>query len=263
MIAPRAEAPSRATRYALELVEWLEPRPGESLIDVGCGDGTVSVLLVRRTAPDGRVLAVDPEPAVVDRLRERALLLGLAPALEVVQGTAGELAGAVRGWLPAGGCGGVFSSGALHFVADLEALGAALGQMRRVLAPHGRLAVQLGGAGNAARLLEAADAVARRQRLPSAEAGHGWTLPGLAELGALAAEAGLQDVVVERRTEPLGVDPAATRRLAVSLARRHLAGLPPAAAAAYLDEVVEVVCPGGQPAEERLVRLLCRARRPA
>jgi len=41
-------------------------RPGLSVLDVGCGPGTVTVDLARRVAP-GRVVGVDLSPEVVAR----------------------------------------------------------------------------------------------------------------------------------------------------------------------------------------------------
>jgi SAM-dependent methyltransferase len=59
----------------LALRRWLLPRPGQSVLDVGCGVGRWSRLLARRGA---RVTGVDLSPTMVEEGRRRALRDGLA-----------------------------------------------------------------------------------------------------------------------------------------------------------------------------------------
>lgn len=53
---------------AAYLVPWLEP--GRSLLDVGCGPGTITVDLGRRLSP-GTVLGIDPASGVIDEARSQ------------------------------------------------------------------------------------------------------------------------------------------------------------------------------------------------
>ncbi len=66
---------SHTSRTAENSAAYLLPhlRPGLSLLDVGCGPGTITTDLARRVAP-GRVLGVDRSPDVLDTAR--ALLAG-------------------------------------------------------------------------------------------------------------------------------------------------------------------------------------------
>lgn len=59
----------------LALGPWLRPRPGQRVLDVGCGVGRWSRLLARRGA---RVTGVDLSPTMVDEGRRRALREGVA-----------------------------------------------------------------------------------------------------------------------------------------------------------------------------------------
>ena len=44
-------------------------RPGETLIDIGANCGLLTVLAAKQVGPSGRVLAIEPLPAMLDRLR--------------------------------------------------------------------------------------------------------------------------------------------------------------------------------------------------
>lgn len=48
-------------------------RPGDALLEVGCGTGKTTSWLARQVAPGGHVLAVDFAPAMIARAQEKAL----------------------------------------------------------------------------------------------------------------------------------------------------------------------------------------------
>jgi SAM-dependent methyltransferase len=54
------------------LLERAVPRPGEFVIDIGCGCGATSFALARRVAPTGRVLGIDVSAPMLARARELA-----------------------------------------------------------------------------------------------------------------------------------------------------------------------------------------------
>lgn len=53
-------------------------RPGDTVLDLGCGAGIDSILAARRTGPSGRVLALDVLPEMLERTAAAAAEAGLA-----------------------------------------------------------------------------------------------------------------------------------------------------------------------------------------
>jgi SAM-dependent methyltransferase len=62
----------------LMAMDRLGPRPGQHLIDLGCGTGQTTVELARRVGPDGTVLGVDIAAAMLERGREHAAAAGIS-----------------------------------------------------------------------------------------------------------------------------------------------------------------------------------------
>lgn len=71
------------------LAEQVAPRSGETIIDVGCGTGTLAIMLKRRE-PDARVVGIDPDPEALTIAERKATREGLA--IEWRQGFAREAA---------------------------------------------------------------------------------------------------------------------------------------------------------------------------
>src|SRR5262249_58802147 len=57
---------------AERLMERAAPHDGETVLDIGCGAGTTSIVLAQRVAPDGRVLGVDVSAPLLERARQHA-----------------------------------------------------------------------------------------------------------------------------------------------------------------------------------------------
>lgn len=82
------------THHATRLIELAEIRPGEDVLDVGCGPGTATVIAAERVGPTGSVAGVDLAPNMLDLARERTAHLpqvtireGDAKALRVADNT--------------------------------------------------------------------------------------------------------------------------------------------------------------------------------
>jgi trans-aconitate methyltransferase len=123
-------------------IEWLAAKPGERILDLGCGDGQ----LTRRIAASGAsVVGIDSSSAMVSAARGRGL--------KVDQGQAEKLPYPDRTFEA------VFSNAALHWVQGQDEM---LAQVHRVLRPGGRFVAEMGGHGNIAAIRVAFAAVLSR-----------------------------------------------------------------------------------------------------
>ena len=78
---------TREQRWREVLLEQVSPREGQNILDVGCGTGTLAVLLKRR-APGARIVGLDPDPRVLRLGSEKARRAGVK--IEWHQGFAEE-----------------------------------------------------------------------------------------------------------------------------------------------------------------------------
>ena len=118
---------TRGRRYR-ELVRRSGARPGDRVLDVGCGTGYLAGIAARAVAPGGSVLGVDASESMVEYARGA---VG-TPSCRFEVGTAQALPAEDAAFDV------VLSSLMLHHVPDADQP-AALREMRRVLRPGGRL----------------------------------------------------------------------------------------------------------------------------
>ncbi len=113
-------------RPALDLMGRISMAPPRSIVDLGCGPGNVSPLLLQRW-PDAALTGVDQSAAMLERAR------AVLPRAQWIEAD-------ISGWHPDAPVDLVFSNAALHWVGDHPALFARLAAM---LAPDSVLAVQM------------------------------------------------------------------------------------------------------------------------
>ena len=121
--------PTIGTAFAEALLDEAGLLLGERVVDIACGTGIVTRLAAERVGPKGSLAGVDINPAMLAVARS---VPTSGAAIEWHEASAESLP------LAADSFDVVVSSLGLQFVADKAA---ALNEMRRVLAPDGRLAI--------------------------------------------------------------------------------------------------------------------------
>jgi arsenite methyltransferase len=106
-------------------------RPGEQVVDVGCGAGIDSLIAARMVGPTGEVVGVDMTPAMLEKARQAAVEANL-DNVTFRQGYGEDLP------VPDEWADVVISNGVLNLMPDKMA---GLREMARVLKPDGRLQI--------------------------------------------------------------------------------------------------------------------------
>ena len=71
-------------------------KPGMTVLEPGCGMGYFTLPIARMTGPDGRIVAVDLQPKMIEGLNRRARRAGLLDRIEAVACADGDLGLAAR-----------------------------------------------------------------------------------------------------------------------------------------------------------------------
>jgi len=119
-------------------LDLLDPQPGEHILDVGCGDGTLT-LKIKQAGAD--VVGIDNSLSMIGAARAKGLDARLMDAADLKFAEAFDA---------------VFSNATLHWVIDKERAARAIWF---ALKPGCRFAGEMGGEGNLAALREALDDV--------------------------------------------------------------------------------------------------------
>jgi len=109
--------------------DTLRPAPGQTLVDIGCGNGMLTAELARAVGPKGRVIGVDPSDDM--RAAAQARCKDLAQ-VDLLSGTANALP------MADGCCDGAVSVQVFEYLSDIPG---ALAEAHRVLKPGGRLVI--------------------------------------------------------------------------------------------------------------------------
>lgn len=117
------------TRRRMENMAALAPRPGQTLLDLGCGQGLLTVELARAVGPDGTVIGVDPS---AEMRRAAEARCAAHPEIRILDGAAGALP------LPDAALDGALALQVFEYLADIPQ---ALADLRRVLRPGARLVI--------------------------------------------------------------------------------------------------------------------------
>ena len=129
-------------KKASDLLELLDPKPGERILDLGCGTGHLTAQIAERGA---EVIGLDGSASMIAQARQNypKLKFVLADAKAFEFDTPFDA---------------VFSNAVLHWIPEA---GLPLDCVARALKPKGRFVLEMGGKGNVARIVTAIDSVLR------------------------------------------------------------------------------------------------------
>jgi SAM-dependent methyltransferase len=176
---------ARSGRFVAELgeaaLDLLDPKLGERILDIGCGDGALTHRIMERGA---EVVGVDNSPELVAAAQAIGLDVHLMDAADMAFDSEFDAA---------------FSNAALHWMLDRDRVARAI---FRALKPGGRFAGEMGGEGNLCRLREALDAELVARGYPPPLAQSNW-YPAVEEFAETYERAGFSEIdarLIERPT---------------------------------------------------------------
>lgn len=184
------ELPLWSAPFALKLLERVPLRRGQTIMDLGCGTGFLTVELAQRCGADSKVYAVDPWPAAMARLERKLAYHGIGNVELIVRG--GAETGLADGIVDL-----TVSNLGVNNFAEPDAV---LAEVFRVTRPGGRLMLTTNLKGHMAEvyecLREALEELGLADRV-AALAAHEDSRGTIAEVSDRLVRAGFQDVTAE------------------------------------------------------------------
>jgi len=215
---------ARNARFVSDLgmpvVDLLDPKSGERILDIGCGDGALTAKLV---AMGCAVVAIDGSAEQVAAARAQGLDARVMDGQRLV----------FDGEFDA-----VFSNAALHWMKQADDV---IAGVWRALRPGGRFVAELGGFGCVAKIAAALVAALARRGLDGALA-NPWYFPTTDDYGSRLQARGfvLRSIALIPRPTPLPGDVTAWLE---TFAESFTALLPAVERRGFLEEVREVLRP--------------------
>jgi trans-aconitate methyltransferase len=215
---------ARHARFVSELgmpvVELLAPRAGERILDLGCGDGALTLKLVEMGC---EVVGVDGSAAQIEAARQLGLDARVMNAERLSFDAEFDA---------------VFSNAALHWMKQADAV---IAGVWRALKSGGRFVAECGGCGCVATIKAALVAALDRRGLDG-DAAAPWYFPTVEDYGARLTAQGfdIKSVALFPRPTPL---PGDITGWLETFAESFTAVLPVAERAAFIEEVRDALRP--------------------
>lgn len=176
--------------YGADVLQWLAPKPGEDILDVGCGTGQLAAQIAESGA---EVFGTDASPEMIATAKTNYPDIGF----EVVDATKlpyNEIFDAI------------FSNATFHWIENQQAL---IECLFNSLKQGGRLVAEFGGKGNVKSITDAISVAAKNLGLANKVINNFWYFPSIATYTALLEKQGFeveQAWLFDRPTKLIGKD---------------------------------------------------------
>ncbi len=206
---------------ASQVIDLLNPKPGERILDIGCGDGALTAQIA---AAGAKVTGVDSSPSMVAAAQLRKL---------DVRQLSGEVLDFDHEFDAA------FSNAALHWMHNQDAV---LSGIHRALKPGARFVAEMGGHGNIAAIQVALVAVFAKHGIDAVQGGQNY-FPTSASYDSRLRRHGFDVKYIEIIPRPTLLPESGMRGWLKTFRRGLFDRLPEFEREAALDETVRLLEP--------------------
>jgi trans-aconitate 2-methyltransferase len=194
--------------HAEDLLKLLSPRPGERILDLGCGTGQLTEKIA---VTEAVTMGIDADTSMVEKARQNY------PHLQFAVADAREFQ--VEQPFDA-----IFSNAVLHWIPESDAV---IRCIYQALKPRGRFVAEFGGKGNVKAITQALFSVLEAFQLTSSITSIPWYFPSIGEYTSSLEKHGLEVIyaaLLDRPT-PLSDGDAGMANWIEMFASRFLLGL--------------------------------------
>ncbi len=195
-------------QYGEDLLQLLNPQPGESILDLGCGTGQLTEKIAQAGA---EVMGVDHASEMIEKARENY------PHIRF------DVADA-RNFQVDKPLDAVFSNAVLHWVKEADS---AIASIHKSLKPGGRFVAEFGGKGNVLAIATALYSALESIGIPQAQVENPWYYPSIGEYASLLEHQGFDVIyaILFPRPTPLAEGEVGMANWIKMFASPFLAGL--------------------------------------
>ena len=161
------------SELAANLVELLSPKPGECILDLGCGTGHLTHKIASLGA---EVIGIDSAPTMIEQARKNY------PQVDFEVVDAKKLPYTEK-------FDSIFSNAVLHWIKEAEEV---VVSINRALKPGGRFVAEFGGKGNVNAIVSAIYNALQKAGYSTDTALNPWYFPSIAEYGSLLEKHGFE-----------------------------------------------------------------------
>ncbi|EMC95385.1 hypothetical protein BAUCODRAFT_539183 [Baudoinia panamericana UAMH 10762] len=226
------------------VVKYLDVQPHDHILDIGCGDGTLTTQLAK-TASSGRILGLDASQSFIASAQKQHTTD--ACSFKLQDCTQLDACSDVDGsWDK------VFSNAALHWILRKpDTRVDVFRNAHKALKSGGRLVFEMGGAGNVAEVQAACTAASLHCGLSISEAreANPWFFPSVKWMEQTLADVGFSVEICELEYRPTKLNPDTPSGEGgligwlKLLAAPYITAVPESKREAYLQEVCDVLDP--------------------